>query len=144
MSLSQLTHNPHVAMATRHLGEHYPVYLGLILAFWAYVVYKYVLRVRFFSSMRNYPGPEHGHWFFGQLKSITAEAPGYAQLRWHRKVSACRPSPRLRCARTDRSDLCLSVRQRGPFLRPAARQRDPLLYLVLCTQDYHGRPRLRV
>lgn len=73
-------------MAVQHLQDHLTIYAALTLAFWSYVVYTFFLRVRFFSPTRQLPGPEHGHYFFGQLGTITRKAPGVAQLEWHRKV----------------------------------------------------------
>lgn len=73
-------------MIVHHLQEHFAIYAGFTLAFWSYMIYTFVLRVRFFSPTRGYPGPGHGHWFFGQLGAITKKAPGVAQMDWHRKV----------------------------------------------------------
>lgn len=75
-----------VALGIHHFQEHYALYVGFTLAFTGYFIYQYALRIKYFSPMRNYPGPEHGHWFLGQLKAITIEGPGIAQQRWHRQV----------------------------------------------------------
>lgn len=64
--------------------EHWPLIVGVPLAWFTYMVYKYVLRVRFFSKTRNYPGPDHGHWFFGQAAALIS-GPGLAQVGWHKQ-----------------------------------------------------------
>lgn len=74
-------------MSVQHFKDHFTLYAGITVAFWSYIVYTFLLRVRYFSVTRHYPGPGHGHWFFGQLGNITKKAPGVAQLDWHRKVS---------------------------------------------------------
>lgn len=125
-----------VGSALTHWKEHWPLYVGFTAAFWAYIIYKFALRVRFFSGMKSVPGPPHGHWFLGQIKAITGEAPGMAHLRWHRQVSVHHCSSR---ASQLISHFFCAVWQCHSNTRPSAWLRDDLFHLVYCTQDNNGR-----
>lgn len=65
--------------------QHWPLIIGIPLLFFSYLIYKYVLRIRYFSKIRHYPGPPHGHWLLGQAPTVIASDPGMAQLAWHKK-----------------------------------------------------------
>ncbi|KAL9935485.1 hypothetical protein V8E36_005833 [Tilletia maclaganii] len=47
-----------------------------------WLVYQVFLRARYFSPLRKLPGPEYGHWLFGQTKAVLQREPGIAFSEW--------------------------------------------------------------
>ncbi|PWN46321.1 cytochrome P450 [Ceraceosorus guamensis] len=74
-----------------HLRQYVLVYVVLLVSAIFYFVYRWCLYARFFSPLRHMPGPEYGHWFFGQTMTIIREETGVPQRSWHMKYG-----PRIR------------------------------------------------